>query len=382
MFLLIVALIMILLFGGLNFYIAKRIHKGIASRFRKFPFWGVFIVLIIPTVISLSGFFTSGLGLPTWLKSFLSTVFAYWMGFFVYLLLFTIIIDFVTLILKLFKAPILKKTAFRLTSACLILILTLSTGIYGICHARDIQHISYEIEVEGKRDVSDLNIVLISDLHLGAMGSESRLEEIVGEINSLNPDVVCIAGDLFDTNFNSIENPETAAEKLKKISSTYGVYACLGNHDAGETYPKMAAFLKKCNVIALNDDYVTIDDRLVLVGRLDGTPIGGYGNISRKKFDEFFVMEDKTRPIIVMDHNPANIDEYGNKADLIVSGHTHKGQIFPANIITDLIYDVDHGYYRKDANNPHVIVTSGVGYWGMPMRVGTDSEIVSIKIKH
>jgi predicted MPP superfamily phosphohydrolase len=82
-----------------------------------------------------------------------------------------------------------------------------------------------------------------------------------------------------------------------------------------------------------------------------------------------------------MDHNPASIGEYGLGADLILCGHTHKGQLFPASIVTNAMYDVDYGYYRKDAVSPHVIVSSGVGYWGMPMRVGTDCEIVSVKIK-
>ena len=86
---------------------------------------------------------------------------------------------------------------------------------------------------------------MLSDLHLGSVGSEARLEYIVGEINSLNPDVVCIAGDFFDTDFSAIKNPNKAIKTLNKISSTYGTYACLGNHDAGKTLNKMQDFLKK-----------------------------------------------------------------------------------------------------------------------------------------
>ena len=71
---------------------------------------------------------------------------------------------------------------------------------------------------------------------------------------------------------------------------------------------------------------------------------------------------------------------YTNEADLILCGHTHKGQLFPARFVTNAMYTVDYGYYQKDSQSPHVIVTSGIGYWGMPMRVGTNSEIVSIKI--
>lgn len=83
-------------------------------------------------------------------------------------------------------------------------------------------------------------------------------------------------------------------------------------------------------------------------------------------------------PIVVMDHNPSNIEQYGSEVDLLLSGHTHKGHMFPANLITNAIFVVDYGHYQKDADSPNFIVTSGAGTWWMPMRVGSHSEIVSI----
>ena len=200
-------LILALAVGGSNYYIAKRLHGGISVYFPKVKFYIIFVVLVVISSVGLSGFFISRIPLPAVFKGFLRGFFAYWLGFFVYLFFFTVIADLVTLILKLCKASILQKKLYKVISVVLVVLTTFSTCIYGICHAMDIKHISYEIVLEGKRDVSDLNIVLISDLHLGAVGSESRLEEIVGEINSLNPDIVCIAGDFFDTDYNSIKNP-------------------------------------------------------------------------------------------------------------------------------------------------------------------------------
>ena len=236
------------------------------------------------------------------------------------------------------------------------------------------------IELTDKADGSDMNIVMISDVHLGAVGSESRLEEIVNEINNLKPDIVSIAGDLFDTDFRAIRNTEKAAETLQKIDATYGTYACLGIHDAGSTAEDMLTFLEESNITALTDEYVIIDERLVLIGRLDASPIGTYGYAERKALSSFYQCEDETLPVIVLDHNPIEVDSYADEADLILSGHTHRGQLFPAEILTNLMFTVDYGYYQKNENSPHVIVTSGIGYWGIPMRVGTDSEIVSIKI--
>jgi predicted MPP superfamily phosphohydrolase len=85
-------------------------------------------------------------------------------------------------------------------------------------------------------------------------------------------------------------------------------------------------------------------------------------------------------PVIVMEHNPARIGEYGGEVDLILAGHSHRGQMFPGSLITRAMFAVDYGHYQKDADSPHVIVTSGVSTWGPPMRVGTNSEIVVITL--
>ena len=215
-------------------------------------------------------------------------------------------------------------------------------------------------------------------MHLGAVGCEGRLDDIVSEINAQNPDVVCIAGDLFDSSIDLVKDPQKASETLGKIDATYGVYACFGNHDAGDTFGKMNDFLKNANINVLNDQYTVIDERLIIAGRLDKSGIGGR-DIKRKDLAE--IKENKDLPVVVMDHNPANYSDYSNDVDLILSGHTHKGQIFPVSLVTDILYEVDYGYYRKDSNSPQIVVTSGIGYWGMPMRVGTDSEIVVINFK-
>jgi len=373
-------IVMFAVFGGLNYYISKRIYQGLICVLPNIRFGMVFGLLLLLMLVMVLGFARSMLPLPTGVKYALGMVGSCWMGAFVYLLLFTVLADLLRLLFWLCRLPIVKMAGFNLVMSVITVALTLITVVYGIHHARSIQHVSYEIKVEDKADISDMNIVMISDLHLGALGSESRLEEIVEEINGLHPDLVCIAGDFFDTDFAAIREPEKAIERLRNITSTYGVYVCLGNHDAGTTVPQMLDFLEKCDIQVLRDEYVVIDERLVLVGRLDRSPIGGFEGMERKELSEFFVKGEENLPVLVMDHNPANVDTYTDEADLIMSGHTHRGQIFPGSLFTDRMFTVDYGYYRRDENSPHVIVTSGVGYWGMPMRVGTDSEIISIRV--
>lgn len=367
-------------FVGTSYYISNRVYHGIASFFPNVRFWPILTVFLIFAVIMTLGFGRSIIPLPDGVKYVFEVISAYYMGIFVYLLLFTLAADLIMLVPRIMKLSFIDYKYFKGFVTVGVLIFTCITCVYGFVNARQIDHVSYEIRLQNKADVSDLNLVMISDLHLGSVGSEERLDEIVNEINSLKPDVVCIAGDFFDTDYASIQNPENAVKTLKGINSTFGVYACFGNHDAGKTVPQMVSFMEEANICLLRDESVIIDERLVLVGRLDSSPIGGYGEEKRKEISQFLKEENSDLPVVVLDHNPSKIHTYTDEADLILCGHTHKGQLFPAGLITGAMYTVDYGYYQKDAQSPHVIVTSGIGYWGMPMRVGTNSEMVSIKI--
>jgi predicted MPP superfamily phosphohydrolase len=226
-----------------------------------------------------------------------------------------------------------------------------------------------------------MNIVLISDLHLGDVNSERHLERVAQKINSLNPDIVCIVGDIFNDDFYTIRDPGRTSELLENIEATYGVFASLGNHDGNMagTLNQMMDFLEQSNVELLNCEHIIIDERLILIGRLDASPIGGFGEMSRKDFADILAqIEAESLPIVVMDHNPANISEYCENIDLILAGHTHGGQIFPGNLIVRAFHTARHGHYQINEGNTHVVVTQGAGTWLMPLRVGTDNEVVKL----
>lgn len=374
-------IVMLLVLIGANSYIALRLYHGVKY---LFPQIGAVIFITIGILITLPfilGFTRSLLPIPATAKNIFGVISSYWMGIFVYLILYFVIADIVLLILKIINVvpkPIPQSVHFIL--GLVVILATTVTVSYGIYNANRIKQVSYDIKLEEKIMASELNIVLISDIHIGALKSEKRLEKIVRSINDLEPDIVCISGDIFDNDYYAIHKPEESIKLLKSVKTKYGVYACLGNHDSGKTINQLLDFLDRSNIKVLNDEYVVIDKQFILVGRLDASPIGGYGDMRRKKFEEVMTGIDYTLPIIVMDHNPANIEEYGDKVDLILSGHTHRGQIFPGSMFTNAMFIVDYGYYRKDNNSPHVVVTSGAGTWGMPMRVGTNCEIVSIKL--
>jgi len=365
-------------YGGTNFYIGRRIFQWLSLLFQNINgtiYAGIYLFIALSLILGY-------LPLPSIIKETMRWIGAYWMGIFVYLLLLFLLSDAVLLlgsIVKIFPNPLPQD--IRFWAGLMVILVTAGVVSYGIYHANQIQYVSYNIQTQETPVSADMKIVLIADLHLGDVNSEKRLERIVRGINNLAPDLVCIAGDIFNDDFHAIRNPDEAINLLKSITATYGVWACLGNHDGGSTFNEMLGFLKESNIRLLNDEYVIVDDRLVLFGRVDPSPIGGFGEIKRKDITEIIASLNTNMPVVVMDHTPSNIDQYGGEVDLVLSGHTHRGQIFPANLITNAMFVVDYGHYQKDANSPHVIVTSGAGTWGMPMRVGTNNEIVSILLR-
>lgn len=299
----------------------------------------------------------------------------YFLSFILYALMFYLISD----IAVIFSKYVLKLNTENLRSLLLLIstILSFLVIVYGTFNANKIKLVEYEADIGLNRN---LKAVLVSDIHLGAVKSEDRMPRIVEKINAQNPDIVFMAGDIFDSNFHSIRNREEAIKNFKNIKSKLGIYACIGNHDAGKTFEDMRQFLKDADVKLLLDEYIKVDD-FVVGGRIDGTPIGTISKMKRS--EDYSVPEEfisESLPVIVMDHNPININKYDETIDLILSGHTHKGQLFPANIITNLLYEVDYGYYEKK-NGTKVIVSSGAGTWGMPVRVGSNCEVVVINLK-
>ena len=370
--------IMLAIYGGGNYYIARRLYQWLNLIFLHV---NVKIYTAIYIFVALSMIF-GFLPLPSVVKSITNWIGAYWMGIFVYLLMFFFIADLVILLgslAKIIPAPVPQNVRF--CAGVIVILLTAVTIGYGIYNANQVKHVSYDIVLKENAVQSELKIVLISDLHLGGVNSEKNLVRVIQEINKMEPDIVCIAGDIFNDDFNAVRNPDEAINLFRSINAAHGVYACLGNHDGGRTLNRMIHFLEESNIKLLNDEYVIIDERLALFGRLDSSPIGGFGELRRQDISEAIASVGANMPVIVMEHNPAHIKEYGGEVDLILAAHTHRGQIFPGSLFTNAMFVVDYGYYQKDAGSPHVIVTSGAGTWGMPLRIGTSNEIVSITLR-
>jgi hypothetical protein len=183
------------------------------------------------------------------------------------------------------------------------------------------------------------------------------------------------AGDVFDEDIAPVVN-NGLGRYFGKIESRLGVFAIPGNHEYfGGIEPKLA-YLRKHGVIVLRDSTVLIDNSFYVVGRDDRQSNYTTGK-QRKSISELIENVDKSKPIILLDHQPFKLNESAeNGIDLQISGHTHHGQLWPFNYITDAIYELSSGY--KKIGNTHFIVSNGYGTWGPPLRLGNRPEILVI----
>ena len=312
-----------------------------------------------------------------------------------YLALFAVgIIAFLTRKMRGAKNASAKSTA----KAMLVipLMVTIVINIMGVKTAHDVQVTRYHMDKEALNQTEPLRIVLFADTHIGVNSSVDLYQDMVERINAEKPDIVLMAGDMFTSSFNAMKDPKAYSKVLSKIESRYGVYAVYGNHDVDEpllggfTYaskeealrnPKADSWVEDCNWILLRDEVVRIPELkgLVIAGRRDSEKPGD-GFMERAELKDLLKGVKPEEPIILLQHEPSNLkelDEYG--VDLSLSGHTHDGQIFPGNYITGIFSELSYG--MKEFGDSTAVVTSGVGYYGPPIRVDTISEIVVIDLE-
>lgn len=380
-----------------NLYVVRWMFRWMGAcnfLFRTFAFRALFsgLYIFLSTAV-LTGFLIKK---PSQLHRFLKNAGNYFLGTFLYILMVIAIVDCGRIVLKYFfhVSWIRSGTAF-IISGLLCTVLIISVSIYGIFHVRTFKTTPYEITVHKTVEGMDsLKIVLIADTHFGYSMGHKHAEMLVKTINAEKPDLVCIAGDIFDNEYDALEYPEKIKNSLKSIRAKYGVYACWGNHDlnepilAGFTFnsskqdkndPRMETFLKDCGIHLLNDKSALIDNKFYLVGRKDLSRAEKIED-GRLTPAQLTAELDHTKPIIFIDHQPKELQEAADAgADLDLCGHTHNGQMFPGNLLLHLFWENPCGYLQK--GSMHNIVTSGAGIWGPNMRVGTDNEICAVTVR-
>ena len=207
-------------------------------------------------------------------------------------------------------------------------------------------------------------VVMLSDLHLGYHNPRKELARWVDMINAEHPDFILIAGDVIDGSMRPLIE-ERMTEEFHRLEAP--VYACLGNHEFYAGHPEAKQFYQDAGINLLIDDATVIDSSIVVIGRDDRT------NMRRKPIKD--LMDNKNLYSIVLDHQPYNLDRAeAAGVDFQLSGHTHRGQVWPISWITDHIYECSWGSHQR--GNTQFYISSGIGIWGGKFRIGTQSEYV------
>lgn len=226
-----------------------------------------------------------------------------------------------------------------------------------------------------------LRVVAISDMHLGITLDGEGFARELERVQQTKPDAVVLCGDFVDDDSCKADMIE-ACRALGALQTTYGVYFIYGNHDKGYfnyrdfTSQELRDELQKNGVVILEDEAVLVDDRFYIVGRQDRSMWYRMG------MDELTAGLDSTKFTLVLDHQP---NDYANEAasgvDLVLSGHTHGGHIFPGGLIGVWIGANDRAYGAEVRGSTQFLVTSGISGWAIPFKTGAISEYVVIDIQ-
>ncbi len=263
------------------------------------------------------------------------------------------------------------------------------TAVYlgaGWVLAHHVWRTDYAIKTE--KQVGDIRVVQISDSHVGATFDGEGFAKHMENIAALSPDVVLVTGDFVDDD-TSLEDMQTSCKALGELkkSTKYGVYFAYGNHDKGYyasqrgyTGEDLARELEANGVKVLEDESVLIDDRFYIIGRQDRSVENEQGG-SRADMAALMSGLDADKFSIVMDHQPCDYEAQQQAgADLVLSGHTHGGQLIPINWINKPVSENERVYGSEKRGDTEFIVSSGISDWAMKFKTGCHSEYVVIDI--
>lgn len=386
---------MLLLYAAANWFLLHRGHLWI-RRLRSRGYRAAARVFVFAYLLLAALPVAGALVHPSTAAATLQRAGNLWLGFCFYLFLAAMPLECVAKLRRKGR-PISHgaHSAFSFWGGAAILLLTTAAVSYGMFHARQLRTVAYSVSVQKPAAAAGtLKIAFAADLHLGCQIGSPEMERMQAEINAMDADVVLLGGDLFDSNYNMLDDPARLAGILRGLHSRYGVYVVYGNHDVAETLiggfsvtprrrarrdPRMEEFLQTCGVRVLEDEAVPIDGgRVWLVGRLDGEKAGD-GTSNRLSAEDAMALADPSAAVVVLEHEPVELRKLSELgADLVLSGHTHDGQFFPLTLAQKLIWENPYGLKRYGAMTS--IVTSGVGLYGPPMRVMTNSEVAEISL--
>jgi len=366
-----------LLYSGLHLYIFFKVKGAITFGTIPTILLVIFITVMIcaPVIVRVSekyGF--------EFLARFISYIGYTWMGiaFFLFscLILFDIYRFLIYICVALFNINVYAFSPSPRIAVVFSLLASFLISSYGYFEALNIHKETLTIKTSKiPKEIGKLTIVQISDVHLGLIVKEYRLKRILKKVKQANPDILVSTGDLVD---GQIDNLKGLAELLNDINPKYGKFAITGNHEFYAGLDQALNFTKKAGFEILRGEALTVAGLINIAGIDDhaGKRYGLFREVSEKTLltglnHELFTLLLKHRPVV--DNSASGL------FDLQLSGHTHKGQLFPFTLITRLYFPNDSGVFNLQ-NKSYLYVNRGSGTWGPPLRFLSPPEVTVIEL--
>ncbi len=258
------------------------------------------------------------------------------------------------------------------------LVISVSIAVYGFFEAGSIR--AEKLIIRSHKipaDIQRVRIAQISDVHLGLIVRESRLKHILAVVEKADPDVLVSTGDLVDGQIDNLSGP---AAMFREINPRYGKYAITGNHEFYAGLDQAIRFTEQAGFTLLRGEKVDIKDVLTIAG-IDDPQARYFGPYNERSEKELHAGIPDNRFALLLKHRPLLDKSSRGLFDLQLSGHVHKGQIFPFSIVTGLYYETQAGFAAL-AKGSSLYVSRGSGTWGPPIRFLSPPEVTIIDLVH
>jgi len=354
----------------INMYIDRRFFKQLHLSDRTKKYLNIFLhINILGIVLYVLGRYL--FDFPNWLYFLVSLP----IGVLFLILCTAVFYDIFRVIID--KAPIKynRREFFKKSLDISSLGVAFAISSRAIYEAKFIKLERVDIKIENLK--KKYKIVQLSDVHIGGIVDKAFIKNIVDRVNKLDPDIVVITGDLVDI---KISRAQDALDELKRLKNRLGVYFIVGNHEYFHDVDEIIGAVKKLGVKVLENENVyvgEVGEGFNLAGVYD---VFGY-RAEHHRPDIYKALEnrDKNSPTVLLAHQPRYVDELIGGVDLMLSGHTHGGQLYPFKALVRLQQPYISGLHQH-SKELQVYVSKGTGFWGPPMRLGASSEITEITI--
>jgi len=354
-------------FALLNMYISKRLIQKLDIKTKTKNYLRIFLVINFFGIICyLLGRYY--IDIPNWLYF----IFSLPIGLLFLFFCTAIIYDISRVILNVAPISDSRRNFFKKSLDISSLLIASSLSARSIYEARFVKHEKVKIKID--KLAKSYKIVQLSDIHIGGLIGVEFIKDIVKRVNALEPDLVVITGDLVDVEIDKAHEPLNA---FKDLNSRYGTYFIVGNHEYFHNIDKIIKKVKSLGIRVLENENVYIGEDAKGFNLAGVYDVFGYRANSHMPDITKALYGKKDFPTILLAHQPRYIEEVKSGVDLMLSGHTHGGQLYPFRFLVKLQQPYVSGLHQHN-KDLQIYVNKGTGFWGPPMRLGASSEITEI----